>query len=178
MNFFGHLHTVNTHRRLVRHYCFKVGLYRQGFTHDLSKYSISEFWVGVKYFQGFKSPNAAERDEKGYSESWMHHKGRNKHHYEYWNDYCKETKNQFQPVEMPRKYLVESICDRLAACKVYKKKEYTDADAYEYFISHDKAEYIHPNTYSELDRILLMLKNEGEKKTLNYLKNVYLKEKK
>lgn len=29
----------------------------------------------------------AEREEKGYSSAWLHHKGRNKHHYEYWIDY-------------------------------------------------------------------------------------------
>ena len=78
MNFWGHLKTVNHHRALVRKYCFRLGLYWQGLTHDLSKYSPREFWVGVRYFQGDHSPNDAERKAQGYSSSWMHHKGRNR----------------------------------------------------------------------------------------------------
>ena len=66
-NFNGHLHTVNSHRRLVRKYCFKLGLYRQGMMHDLSKYSPSEFIPGVKYYQdGHRSPNNAQREMKAF----------------------------------------------------------------------------------------------------------------
>ena len=86
-----HFKTITKHKLLVMDGCFQVGLYRQGLTHDLSKYSPTEFWVGARYYQGDKSPNAAERAEKGYSEAWMHHKGRNRHHYEYWTDMSKET---------------------------------------------------------------------------------------
>ena len=82
-----HFQTITYHRRLVRQSCFRVGLYWQGLTHDLSKYSLTEFLVGAKYFQGDCSPNNAEKEEKGYSSSWLHHKGRNKHHFEYWVDY-------------------------------------------------------------------------------------------
>ena len=87
MDFWRHLKTVQRHRRLVRQYCFRLGLYWQGLTHDLSKFSPVEFWAGVKYFQGDRSPNDAQRRDKGYSASWMHHKGRNRHHFEYWIDY-------------------------------------------------------------------------------------------
>ena len=82
-----HLCTVHHHRALVRKYCFKLGLYRQGLMHDLSKYSPTEFFVGAKYYQGYRSPNTAERLDRGYSTAWLHHKGRNKHHLEYWIDY-------------------------------------------------------------------------------------------
>ncbi len=85
-NFLGHLHTINHHRRLVRQGCFRMGLYWQGLTHDLSKYARVEFSTGVRYYQGTRSPNTAEREEKGWSEAWMHHKGRNRHHWEYWTD--------------------------------------------------------------------------------------------
>lgn len=82
-----HFRTITYHKYLVMKGCFAVGLYRQGLTHDLSKYSPAEFLVGAKYFQGNRSPNNAEREEKGYSSAWLHHKGRNRHHYEYWIDY-------------------------------------------------------------------------------------------
>ena len=60
-----HFQTITYHRRLVRQSCFRVGLYWQGLTHDLSKYSLTEFLVGAKYFQGDCSPNNAEKEEKG-----------------------------------------------------------------------------------------------------------------
>ena len=72
---------------MVMHNCFMRGLYRLGLVHDLSKYSWTEFSVGAKYYQGTRSPNDAERESKGYSSAWLHHKGRNKHHLEYWVDY-------------------------------------------------------------------------------------------
>ena len=81
-----HFKTITKHRFLVMKYCFKAGLYWQGLTHDLSKYSPAEFRVGARYFQGDRSPNDIERREKGYSAAWLHHKGRNKHHLEYWID--------------------------------------------------------------------------------------------
>ena len=79
MHFWAHLRTINRHRALVRKYCFRLGLYWQGLTHDLSKYAPVEFFAGVKYFQGDHSPNDAQRKEHGYSASWLHHKGRNRH---------------------------------------------------------------------------------------------------
>ena len=59
-----HFKTVGEHRRMVRQGCFRVGLYFQGLTHDLSKYSTSEFITGARYYQGYRSPNNAEREKK------------------------------------------------------------------------------------------------------------------
>ena len=83
--------TINHHKWLVMKYCFRLGMYKQGLLHDLSKYSPVEFMVGVKYYQGTRSPNTAEREAKGYTSAWLHHKGRNKHHLEYWLDYATNT---------------------------------------------------------------------------------------
>ena len=82
-----HFKTITKHKLMVMHYCFRIGLYKQGLLHDLSKYTPSEFLVGCKYYQGDVSPNNAEGKDKGYSSAWLHHKGRNKHHMEYWIDY-------------------------------------------------------------------------------------------
>ena len=76
-----HFLTITQHKLLVMQNCFRVGLFKQGLLHDLSKYSPAEFLTGVHYYQGDRSPNAAEREEKGYSSAWLHHKGRNKHHF-------------------------------------------------------------------------------------------------
>ena len=104
MQFRAHLHTVNRHRRLVRRYCLKLGLVWQGLTHDLSKYSPTEFWRGCKYYQGWRSPNDQERLENGVSLAWLHHKGRNRHHFEYWTDYAPDGSG-IAGVEMPRRYV-------------------------------------------------------------------------
>ena len=135
VNLWGHLKTVNRHRALVRKYCFRLGLYWQGLTHDLSKYSPSEFLVGAKYYQGTRSPNNAEREDIGYSSAWLHHKGRNKHHYEYWIDYSLHAEpGGMLPCPMPKKYIAEMIMDRIAACKTYQGDNYTDRSPLEYYL--------------------------------------------
>ena len=174
MKAWRHFVTITRHRWLVRQGCFRVGLYWQGLTHDLSKYSPTEFRVGVKYFQGDKSPNGAERNDKGFSEAWMHHKGRNKHHYEYWTDMSPVTRN-YDAVPMPRKYLGEMVMDRRAACMVYQGEKYTDGSALEYFLKSRERALMHPQTRQELEYILTMLRNRGEAEVFRYLKEEILR---
>ena len=168
-----HFKTITKHKLLVLDGCFKVGLYRQGLTHDLSKYSPTEFFRGVHYFQGTRSPNTAEREEKGYSEAWMHHKGRNKHHYEYWTDLNRETR-RYESVPMPRKYLVEMVMDRRAACIVYQGKDYQPGSALTYLEKSIERNLMHPETQRQLIYILTMLRDKGEKKTFRYLRKSVL----
>ena len=124
----NHFRTITYHKYLVAKGCFRVGLFWQGLRHDLSKYSPTEFLAGIKYYQGTRSPNNAEREEKGYSAAWLHHKGRNRHHYEYWTDYSIEAgAGIIAPVPMPDRYIAEMIMDRIAASKVYEGRNYTDA---------------------------------------------------
>ena len=173
MKAWQHFWTITRHRHAVLAGCFRVGLYYQGLTHDLSKYSPVEFWNGAKYFQGTRSPNTAEREDRGYSLAWMHHKGRNRHHFEYWTDLDLTTK-RYAPVPMPRRYLVEMVMDRRAACLIYQGKNYTDASALEYFLrSKDRIE-MHPQTQRELEYILTMLRDRGEGETFRYLKKEVL----
>ena len=169
-----HFKTITRHRFVVMAGCFRVGLYWQGLIHDLSKYSPAEFLVGAKYYQGVRSPNAAEREKKGYSEAWMHHKGRNRHHYEYWTDMNME-KRVYESVPMPRKYLVEQIMDRRAACMVYQGKAYTDGSALAYFMKSRERELMHPKNRRELEFLLTMLREKGEKEMFRYLRREVLK---
>ena len=174
MSFWKHLKTVNTHRWLVCKGCFELGLYWQGLTHDLSKYSPDEFITGIRFYQGTRSPNAAEREIKGYSESWMHHKGRNRHHYEYWTD-MDFVEKRYVSFPMPRKYLAEMVVDRIAACITYQGKDYTDASASKYFSTSLERLNMHPKTKRELEYILDMLSEKGRKETFRYLKHHVLK---
>ena len=175
MNVLGHFCTITAHKLLVMKYCFRVGLYKQGLLHDLSKYTPTEFFVGCKYYQGDRSPNNAEREEKGYSAAWMQHKRRNKHHFEYWNDYTLEKGKITAPVEMPRKYVAEMLMDRIAASRIYEKERYTNHSPLQYF-QRGKANYqIHPKTMRELEGLLRILDAKGEKVLIRYVKKIYLK---
>ena len=174
MNWRGHFHTITAHKLLVMKYCFKVGLYRQGLLHDLSKYGPTEFLVGAKYYQGNRSPNEIERLETGVSSAWLHHKGRNKHHLEYWVDYAPENGYRMSGMEMPVRYVAEMFCDRVAASRIYQKERYTDASPWEYY-AHSADHYlIHPRTAALLEKLLLMLRDEGEEKTLAYIRREVL----
>ncbi len=161
MNTVKHFRTITKHRHRVIAHCFKAGIGRQGLFHDLSKYSPTEFWKGARYYQGQRSPNEAERETEGYSLAWMHHKGRNRHHYEYWVDVNPKTK-QYEPVEMPVNYLIEMFCDRVAACKIYKGKDYKDDAALLYFLRGNAKTAMHPATAAELERLLRLLAEQGE----------------
>ncbi|MGN0373005.1 MAG: DUF5662 family protein [Enterocloster sp.] len=174
-NIWNHFHTITKHRRLVRKHCFKIGLYWQGLTHDLSKYSPEEFWVGVKYYQGTRSPNAAEREITGFSRAWLHHKGRNKHHFEYWIDISKNKEEGLVGNKMPLKYVAEMICDRIAACEVYRGENYTSAAPWEYYQFTRKYITIHPETRALLEKLLLMLKDQGEEAAYAYLRRLLKK---
>lgn len=170
-----HFKTITHHKYLVMKGCFAVGLYRQGLTHDLSKYEPSEFLIGARYFQGDRSPNNAEREEKGYSSAWLHHKGRNRHHYEYWIDYStRDVPGGIAPVEMPVKYVAEMLMDRIAASKVYRGGKYRDEDPLLYFQSAKEIPIMHENTRKLLLKLLTMLAQQGEKKTFAYVRKELL----
>ena len=174
MKALSHLHTINEHRRMVRKICFRLGLYYQGLTHDLSKYSPSEFLVGAKYYQGYRSPNNAEREEKGYSAAWLHHKGRNKHHYEYWMDYA-AIEGGIIPARMPNRYLAEMYADRVAASKIYNKDKYTQDMPLKYFLRGKDAALIEKHTKVELEHLLNMLAQQGDAETEKYIRTGVLK---
>ena len=159
--FWGHLATITKHRHKVIAHCAKAGILLQGLRHDLSKYSPTEFWQGVRFFDGAHSPTEDERRTLGYSLAWMHHKGRNRHHWEYWTDYSMAEK-RYVPMPMPRRYLAEMLCDRIAASKIYKGSAYTDAAPLEYLMGGKMHDSMHPQTRALLERFLTQLRDEGE----------------
>ena len=175
MKAWKHFCTITYHKYLVAKGCFAVGLYLQGLLHDMSKYSWIEFRVGAKYFQGTRSPNNAEREDYGYSSAWLHHKGRNKHHYEYWLDYGNPPDRRITGMRMPEKYVVEMFMDRIAACKVYMKGNYHDAAAWEYYARSKSILLMHDETRALLEEMLMMLAEKGEKETFAYVKKEILK---
>ena len=134
----------------------------------MSKFSAKEFIPGVKYYQGTRSPQARERELFGYSPAWLHHKGRNKHHFEYWTDVG--ANGEQVCVEMPAKYLAEMVCDRIGASKIYRGKNYTDSSPLEYYLSRKDMSFMHPETARKLEYFLTLLAEKGEKTMFNELK--------
>ena len=175
MKAYKHLMTILHHKKLVMNTCFKVGLYKQGILHDLSKFSPTEFIVGCKYYQGTRSPNNAEREDRGYSLAWLHHKGRNKHHYEYWLDYGVNGEKHLIGMRMPNKYVVEMFIDRIAASKTYLKDKYTEDLPLEYYLKGKDFQCMHPEVEELLEDLLRKLKEHGEEYTCRYIKNEILR---
>ena len=114
--FFGHLRTVLTHKRWVFYYASHLGYTWRGLVHDLSKFSPTEFFESVRYWTGIRSPILTAKEDVGISYAWLHHKGRNKHHYEYWID---RVDGKLVYHKVPFEYVIEMVCDWLAACRTY-----------------------------------------------------------
>ncbi len=169
MKALGHFKTITKHRHSVIKHSFKAGIPILGLMHDLSKYTFTEFSSGAKYYLGNRSPNEKERELFGYSKAWLHHKGRNKHHFEYWTDYNPETKI-VGPVKMPIKYVKEMFCDRLAASKIYQGKNYNESHPIEYFLRGKPTRKIHPETSDLIEKWLRLLSTHGEKYTFKVIK--------
>lgn len=181
MNAWKHFCTITKHKNLVMKGCFQIGLYKQGILHDLSKYSPAEFMVGAKYYRGYMSPNNAERAATGVSTAWLHHKGRNKHHLEYWIDYAKsegkdeEAHKGMCGMKMPIKYVAEMFIDRVSASKNYLGANYSDVCPLQYYQKGKGAYMIHPDTEALLEYLLTMLAHKGEKQTFAFVKHELLK---
>ncbi len=173
----NHFLTITRHRHLVMKNCFRAGIFFQGCFHDLSKYSPTEFLAGVTHYQGNRSPNEGEREDYGYSKAWMHHKGRNKHHFEYWTDYNLNTR-EMSAVQMPVNYVIEMFCDRVAASKIYMGDQYTDHAPLDYYKQGSMKRLIHPETARQIEKLLTMLAECGEEQTFRYIRKVrFLKKK-
>ena len=169
-NFFKHLFLVIRHKNAVLIHAWKCGILWRGIVHDLSKFSPEEFFESVKYYQGNRSPIGACRRATGMSRAWLHHKGRNKHHIEYWTD----PDCQIPPL-MPYKYAVECICDKLAATKTYKGKEYKPEDALAHWQRYGNKVQGNPKTLAFVEKVFTDLCEHGEKYVLNkkYMKKTY-----
>ncbi len=162
-NFFKHLHTVNKHRFKVFVLCCKAGQPWRGLLHDLSKYSPTEFFEGVKYYQGTYSSIKNRKMEAGYSEAWLHHFGRNKHHYEYWYDSDTYEKT---PI-IPYPYVVEMICDQLAAGMIYQGKKWTKEFQLEYWLNKRETALINPKIDLVLTKVFTDVSKHGVDKVLD-----------
>ena len=162
-NFFKHLKKVLIHKIYVAHYCFMCRLYLQGLLHDMSKFSFTEFFESVKYYQGNISPIDACKKDKGYSLAWFHHRGRNKHHWEYWVD---DFQDGMVPKKMPFKYALEMVCDYLGAGKAYSGKKFTIQQEWAWWQTKRGLAVMHPDTFAFADFMFNEMNEKGIKNVL------------
>ena len=168
-SFFGHLGVVIRHKHRVFVNCIRCGIPFRGLVHDLSKFSPTEFFESVRYFNGKRSPIGICRRETGMSYAWLHHKGRNKHHIEYWLDpECEVTP------AMPYKYAVECICDKLAATRTYLGRDYTDDKPLWHWEKYGSKVDGNPKTMAFLTAVFEDVRDMGE---AHVLSKKYMKEK-
>lgn len=154
-NTIAHFKKICVHKYWVAKYCFKCGLYWQGLVHDMSKFSPTEFWESVKYYQGTSSPITTAKEDQGYSLAWQHHKGRNPHHYEYWTDRYDDGTVALQ---MPYKYVTELICDWLGAARAYLGSEFSYNKEWEWWCQkRDSQPKMHQQTMNFVDLVFYLL---------------------
>lgn len=157
----GHFKTVCRHKYYVFVNCCKAGMPIRGVFHDLSKFTATEFFESVIYYQGTRSPINACKEKNGYSEAWMHHKGRNKHHYEYWQD---NFDHGGVPLQVPFIYALELVCDYLAAGMAYNGDAFTYEGEYAWWQAKiSKPIAMHPQTKVFVELMLhhMMLNNSN-----------------
>ena len=164
MKFIKHLKKIIEHKRNVAYYCFMCGLYWQGIIHDLSKFSPTEFGESVQYYVGNDSPINVCKKLNGYSNAWFHHKGRNKHHWEYWVD---NLGTGMTAHKMPYKYALEMVCDYLGAGRAYVGKDkFTIDGEYGWWLRNREKMVLHPDTRRFIDTMFTHMKFNGIKETL------------
>lgn len=125
-----HFKLVCKHKYYVFLAACEAGIPIRGFFHDMSKFSPIEFFNSAKYYTGDRSPIDNEKDEKGYSYAWLHHRGRNPHHWEYWID---NLSSGGEALKIPYKFVKEMICDWIGAGKAYMGNKWTRESTLEFF---------------------------------------------
>lgn len=157
--YWEHLKVICRHKHEVFKQCWACGIGWQGLLHDLSKFGPTEFVSSARHFQGNRSPIEAEKEAIGYSKAWLHHKGHNKHHWEYWTDFADD--GTIIANKIPVKYVIEMMCDWVGAGKVYSKDRWTTNTPYEYYLKVRQGRYFHPDTEALLLDCLYIIKDEG-----------------
>ena len=176
-----HTDTILTHINIVKDLCYQMGIPELGQSHDVSKFSPDEFEI-YTYANGKKSPHDIARDKLGVSPSWIHHKARNPHHWEYWTDFNSATPNEdgtftiiCKCVKMPYERIIEMFCDFVAAGKVYTKDAWTVNTPLDYWTNNCEGQRAMHKDSEKL--IKLLLNTLAEKDSLDDFVSWYKVEK-
>ena len=158
-NLINHFKTVCKHKNIVYRECKACGIWWRGVTHDLSKFSITEFAPSANFFQGDKSPIEAEKARLGYSAAWQHHKGHNPHHWEYWTDFG--SNGEVIANKIPYVYVVEMVCDWIGAGMVYGGDKWTQDEPINYYHKVRAGRHFHRETETLIMKFLICIQQRG-----------------
>lgn len=159
-----HTDTIVKHISYVQDLCYKMGIGELGQQHDLSKFSPEEFEI-YKWANGKKSPHDNARAELGVSPSWIYHKARNKHHWEFWTDFNEAKPNGdgtftiiCKCVKMPYENVVEMFCDFVGAGKAYDRGDWTCQTPWDYWQKNCEGKRaMHPDSEKLIKKLLSTL---------------------
>lgn len=132
---------VLKHKWYVFLECVKTGQFAHACIHDLSKFLPSEFFPYADWFYG---PESGDRCKRRFEVAWLHHKNRNKHHWNYWVDVYGIA------LPMPKKYMQQMIADWRAMGRVFGDT------AEEYYAKSRTGLTLHAETKAYLDKALLL----------------------
>ena len=175
LSFWKYFKTICKHKWIVFRECAACGIFWQGVTHDMSKFTPTEFFSSAKYYYGDKSPHYGDAEENGYSAAWLYHKGHNKHHWEYWTDFDEKT-GEIKVNIIPYKYVVEMVCDWIGAGKVYEKAEWTQASPVQYYYKVRSGRHFHKKTETLVVYFLRKIETDGLAEFHKLAKNTYLQD--
>ena len=168
-NKWKHFKTVCKHKAVVYRECKACGIRWQGIVHDLSKFSKTEFAPSAQFFQGYRSPIEAEKVKNGYSVAWLHHKGHNKHHWEYWTDFADD--GTIIANRIPKEYVIEMLCDWIGAGKVYSKEKWSQDAPLSYYNKVRAGRHFHPETEEMIVYCLQIINDYGLDEFHRFVKN-------
>ena len=174
--YWKHFKTICRHKHYVLKECAACGILWQGLIHDLSKFGFTEFVSSARHFQGNRSPIEAEKEAIGYSKAWLHHKGHNKHHWEYWTDFADD--GSIIANEIPIKYVIEEVCDWIGAGKAYSKDAWSTESPRAHYYKMRPGRYFNPKTDAILVNSVTMIAEEGLDAFHRYAKNLLKESKK
>lgn len=147
MKYYKYILLLIKHKWIVFKLLLKAGLYKQAIAHDLSKLNPIEI-IGYNEPYGSAKFNAA----------WLHHKGRNKHHCQYWTDI--NENNELVVVDMPQKYIYELVADWISAGQCYEKN-WTQTEPFNYLSTVYNTDLMSARTLQLVAAITFDIKIQG-----------------
>lgn len=136
-----HLYTIGIHKWYVFKVCKDLNILWRGITHDMSKFSYQEFIPSARYFHKGVSPLKVMKIKDGYCLAWNHHKGVNRHHWEWWLD-C--TEGNLYSICPEWKDILEMFADWVGAGIAYNSGKFYQEEPLNYLLLRKDLNFMHP----------------------------------
>lgn len=151
MKYLKYIFAILKHKWFVFVECWKYRLIWQGIIHDWHKFLPNEFFAYMDKFYGrgiYGTDIQKPQVNEAFVIAMNHHMARGKHHWNYWVYLGYDE--ELVPIEMPRKYALEMICDWNGASRAYSGK----SDCKEWYEGVKNRIVLHPNTRNFIENII------------------------